>query len=112
MHKTLQEARSTLRRHVATHVDEALRHNPDGPVQSITTRGACDITYEVVIGDALQGDHGRARRARTIWSRLVVFGQTDRTVAGGADFVDAARVQDEVAAAVHLLLSAGEAFAP
>lgn len=108
MHETLQHARSTLRRHGARVLEEALRDNPDGPIQSITTHGACDITYEVVVGDALLGDHGQAR---TIWSRTVVFGQTDRTVAGGADFRDAARAQDEVVIAAHLLLSAGEAFA-
>lgn len=109
MHETFQGARSVLLRHGARYLDEALRDNPDGPVQSITTRGACDVTYDVVVGDALLGDHGRAR---TIWSRTVVFGQTDRTIAGGADFRDAARAQDEVATAAHLLLSAGEAFTP
>lgn len=95
-------ARAVLRAHGAQNVEEAVRANPTGPVQTITTRNACDVSYRVVVGDALLGDHGESRE---IWSRVVPFGQTDETVAGGADFVAAARAQAEVAEAAYALLS-------
>lgn len=96
-------AQSRLVRAGAQFVEEALRDNPDGPVQMITTISRTDNCFDVVIGDAEWGDRGRAR---TIWRRIVVFGHTDRTVAGGADHVAAARMQEEVARSALTLLEA------
>jgi hypothetical protein len=97
-------ARNLLVQAGAQFVAEALRDNPDGPVQTITTIGRVEICYEVVIGDSSDGDHGRAR---TIWHRTVTFGHTDRTVAGGAAFVETARLQDAVAGAALVLVEIG-----
>lgn len=83
----------------AQFVDEALVDNPDGPVQMRTELSRTDVTYTVTIGESL-------RAARCIWHRVVVFGCTDRTVAGGAAFVEAARMQEVVAwAALELMES-------
>lgn len=80
----------------------ALADNPDGPVQEITSRHACGVDYEVVVGDIAAGDRGQAR---TVWSKSVTFGATDRTVAGGYDFVAAAREQEAVAWAILALIA-------
>lgn len=94
-------ARSLLARHGARFVDEAIRDNPDGMVSMVTTRYATEIFYQVAIGDPDAGDRGRAR---IVWDRAVTFGATDRTVAGGHEFVAAARAQDEVSSAAFALM--------
>lgn len=103
------DARALLRRHRGEmppgRLDLALRENPDGPVQELTTRDGDGIRYDVIVGDAMLGDFGRAR---IVWSREVAFGRTSRTVAGGHDFVEASRAQDEVAHAIHALILLGE----
>jgi hypothetical protein len=91
---------STLARHGARFVDEALRDHPDGPVVMVTTRYATEIDYRVVVGDPSDGDRGRAR---VVWDRSVSFGATDARVAGGSDFVAATRAQDEVAFMMYAL---------
>lgn len=93
-HLTLQSATSRLLQHGAKFIEDAIRDNPDGPVSMLTEIGDCEVTYQVVVGCVDAGDRGRAR---TVWHREVVFGQTDRTVAGGAAFVEAARAQEDVA---------------
>lgn len=54
-----------------------------------------EVVYEVIVGtpihDADRGD------VRTAWSKTVAFGATDRTVAGGMAFREAAREQEAVA---------------
>jgi hypothetical protein len=100
----VERARQLLVKHGARWVDEAIRDNPDGPVMTITTRYATEVDYRVVVGDLQAGDLGKAR---IVWDRSVTFGATDRTVAGGADFVAAARAQDEVAFALYALLGEG-----
>jgi len=99
------EARATniLVRAGAQFVDKALVDNPDGPVQMHTTLSRTDVTYDVTIGDP---SDSMRRTARCIWHRVVVFGHTDRTVAGGAAFVEAARMQEAVAWAALDLLEA------
>lgn len=97
---TLETARTILNRHGARFVDEALRDNPDGPVAMITTRYATEIDYQVIVGHPDSGDRGKSR---VIWDRSVAFGATDARVAGGRDFVAAARAQDEVAYAAFVL---------
>lgn len=103
------DARSLLRRHRGEmppgRLDLALRENPDGPVQELTTRDGDGIRYDVIVGDAMLGDFGRAR---IVWSREVSFGRTSRTAAGGRDFVEAGRTQGEVAHAIHALILLGE----
>lgn len=76
----------------AQFVEQALRDNPDGPVSMWTTLTRTEIDYEVTVG--FMDDRSRGR---IIWHKTVVFGHTDRTVAGGAAFVEAARVQETVA---------------
>lgn len=98
-------ARTILKQHGARFIDEALRDNPDGPVTMVTTRYATEVFYQVLIGDADSGDRGRSR---VIWDRAVTFGATDRTVAGGADFVAAARAQADVQHAAYSLLQGVE----
>lgn len=88
----------------AQFVDEALRDNPDGPVQMHTEISRADVTYSVCVGDP--SDSMSPRSARCIWHRVVVFGHTDRTVAGGAAFVEAARTQEAVAWAALDLMEA------
>lgn len=88
----------------AQFVEDALRDNPDGPVQMHTEVSRTDVTYDVVIGDP--SDSMSTRGARCIWRRVVTFGHTDRHVAGGAAFVEAARMQDAVAWAALDLLEA------
>lgn len=90
---TTAEARRILTIHRAQFVDEALADNPDGPVRMIITRTRAEIDYEVVIGH----DEGKAR---AVWCKSVTFDFTDRTAAGGYDFVQAAREQDEVGLAM------------
>jgi hypothetical protein len=97
--------RDILTKHGTRFIDEALRDNPDGPVAMVTTRYATEIDYRVIVGELTDGDHGKAR---VIWDRSVSFGATDARVAGGSDFVAAARAQDEVAFAAHALLNAVE----
>lgn len=63
-----------------------------------------DISYDVWIGDS--SDSMSPRSARCIWHRVVVFGHTDRTVAGGAAFVETALLQEAVARAALDLLEA------
>jgi hypothetical protein len=99
---TSNNARNILVKHGAQFVAEAIKDNPSGPITMVTTRDATEVTYEVLIGDTYSGDRGESR---TIWSRTVKFGATDRTVAGGYDFVTAARAQDEVASAAYVLIS-------
>lgn len=50
-----------------------------------TTLDRSSVTYSILIG------------GRLLWSREVYFGQTDATVAGGSDFVRAAREQERIA---------------
>jgi hypothetical protein len=95
-------ARSTLVKYGARFFEEAIRDNPDGPVSMVTTRYDTEIAYQVIVGEIDAGDRGRAR---TIWDRAVTFGATDARCAGGSDFVAAARAQDTVAEAAHVLLS-------
>lgn len=95
-----ERLRAILAKHGVRHLDDAIRDNPDGPVRMITTRYATQIDYQVIVGD------DDMYRGRCIWDRSVTFGATDRTVAGGEDFVAAARAQDEVAQAAHALLEA------
>jgi len=97
-------ATNLLVRAGAQFVDEALVDHPDGPVQMRTEISRTDVRYEVTIGDP--SDRTGPRAARCIWHRVVVFGHTDRTVAGGAAFVEAARVQESVAWAALDLLEA------
>lgn len=108
-----EDARSLLRRHRGEmppgRLDLAIQDNPDGPVQEVTTRSSEGIHYEVIVGDAMLGDHGKAR---VVWTREVAFGQTTRTVAGGYDFVEASRAQGEVARAIHALILRGERLSP
>lgn len=82
----------------ARNLDEAITDNPDGPIVMVTSRYATEIHYRVVVGESSD--------PRIIWDRSVIFGATDRTVAGGADFTAAARAQDEVAQVAHALLDA------
>lgn len=98
-----ERAVAILKQHGARFVDEAIRDNPDGPVVMVTTRYATEVDYQVLIGEADSGDRGKSR---VIWDRSVTFGATDRTVAGGADFVAAARAQEEVQHAAYSLLNA------
>jgi hypothetical protein len=95
---------AVLSAHNARHVDDAIRDNPDGPVQMVTTRHATEVDYQVIVGTIESGDLGKSR---VIWDRSVTFGSTDRTVAGGADFVAAARAQEEVAFATYALIDSG-----
>lgn len=101
-HLTLQRATSLLLSHGAQFVEDALRDNPTGPVTMLTQIDHCDVTYEVVIGDV--DSSPLSPRSRTIWHRTVTFGMTDRTHAGGADFVAATRAQEEVAWALVTLV--------
>ena len=78
----------------ARFVEEALHDNPDGPIVSLCIRTRTEIEYQVIIGDADSGDHGRSR---IVWHREVTFGMTDATVAGGSAFIEASRTQDRVA---------------
>ena len=94
-------AANILVRFGAQFVDEALARNPDGPVRMHTELSRTDVFYDVTIGDPSDG-----MPARCIWQRIVVFGHTDRTVAGGAAFVEAARLQEAVAWAALDLLEA------
>lgn len=98
-----ERAVAILKQHGARFVDEAIRDNPDGPVVMVTSRYATEVDYQVLIGDAYSGDRGKSR---VIWDRSATFGATDRTVAGGADFVAAARAQEEVQHAAYSLLNA------
>jgi hypothetical protein len=88
----------------AQFADGAIRDNSDGPVRMHTVVSRLDVTYDVLIGEA--GDPGCVDSARCIWHRVVTFGATDRTVAGGAAFVEAARTQEAVAWAALDLLEA------
>ena len=97
-------AANILVRAGAQFVDEALIANPDGPVQMHTELSRTDVSYDVTIGDP--SDSKSPRTARCIWHRVVVFGHTDRTVAGGTAFVEAARMQESVAWAALDLLEA------
>lgn len=97
-------AANILVRAGAQFVDEGIRDNPDGPVQMHTEISRTDVSYDVTIGDP--SDSMSPRTARCIWHRVVVFGHTDRTVAGGAAFVEAARMQEAVAWAALDLLEA------
>jgi hypothetical protein len=100
---TETRATNILVRSGAQFVDEAIRDNPDGPVQMHTEISRTEVIYDVLVG----GDDDRSPRpGRFIWSRTVVFGHTDRTVTGGADFVEAARTQEAVAWAALELLEA------
>jgi hypothetical protein len=100
---TEREATNILVSSGAQFVEVAIRDEPDGPVVMLTDISRIEVVYEVVIGDTAAGDRGKAR---TIWRRAVTFGATDRTVAGGASFVEAAREQERVAwAALDLLES-------
>jgi hypothetical protein len=95
---------SRLVRLGAQFIEDAIRDNPDGPVQMHTEISRTDVTYDVCIGDPF--DSMSPRSARCIWHRVVTFGATDRTVAGGAAFVGAAHAQEDVAwAALDLLES-------
>jgi len=64
------------------------------PVTMVTERERDSISYEVVCGNVTAGDHGDAR---SVWCETVHFGATDATVAGGSDFVQAARHQQQIA---------------
>jgi hypothetical protein len=97
-------AANILVRAGAQFVDDGIRDNPDGPVQMHTELSRIDVSYDVTIGDP--SDSMSPRTARCIWHRVVVFGHTDRTVAGGAAFVEAARTQEAVAWAALDLLEA------
>lgn len=88
----------------AQFVDDALRDNPDGPVQMHTEISRTEVAYSVTVGDP--SDSMSPRTPRVIWHRTVVFGHTDRTVAGGAAFVEAARMQEAVAWAALDLMEA------
>jgi len=101
-----EEARAAniLVRYGAQFVDDGIRDNPDGPVQMHTELSSTDVSYGVTIGDP--SDSMSPRTARCIWHRVVTFGHTDRTVAGGAAFVEAARMQETVAWAALDLLEA------
>lgn len=92
---TLKAATSRLLSLGAQFVEDAIRDNPDGPVSTIAEIGHTSVTYQVVVGTVDQ--HSLHPPSRTVWHREVVFGHTDRTVAGGKDFVDAARAQEDVA---------------
>lgn len=98
-------AANILVRAGAQFVDDAIRDNPDGPVQMHTEISRTDVTYDVTIGDP--SDSMSPRSARVIWHRVVTFGHTDRTVAGGAAFVEVARMQEAVAWAALDLLACG-----
>jgi hypothetical protein len=97
-------AANILVRAGAQFVDEALIDNPDGPVQTHTALSRTDVRYDVTIGDP--SDRITPRTARCIWHRVVTFGHTDRTVAGGTAFVEAARMQEAVAWAALDLMEA------
>lgn len=64
------------------------------PITMVTTRSDTEIIYEVVAGDITSGDFGNTRY---IWTKTVVFGATDATVAGGYAFTAAAREQQAIA---------------
>jgi len=69
-----------------------------------TRRDEQEIIYDVcVVVDDVAYEAGDDERQ--VWRWIVMFGQTDATVAGGARFVEAARCQqqiaDEVWAAFH-----------
>jgi hypothetical protein len=100
---TEREAAEFLVSAGAEFFDEAIRDEPDGPVEMVTDISRTERIYDVVVGGCSTGDHGKAR---TIWRRTVVYGATDRTVGGGADFVDAALMQERVACAALELLEA------
>jgi hypothetical protein len=97
-------AANILVRAGAQFVDDGIHDNPDGPVRMHTEVSRTDVSYDVTIGDP--SDSMSPRTARCIWHRVVVFGHTDRTVAGGAAFVEAARMQESVAWAALDLLEA------
>ena len=97
-------AANILVRAGAQFVDAALLDNPDGPVRMHTELSRTEVSYDVAIGDPSDGMSPRG--ARCIWHRVVVFGATDRTVAGGSAFVEAARLQEVVAQAALDLLEA------
>lgn len=97
-------AANILVRAGAQFVDGALINNPDGPVQMHTEISRTDVRYDVTIGDS--SNHMTPRTARCIWHRVVTFGHTDRTVAGGTAFIEAARMQEAVAWAALDLLEA------
>jgi hypothetical protein len=97
-------AANVLVRSGAQFVDDAIRDNPDGPVTMHTEISRTEVDYAVVIGSPECSMS--ARTARTIWHRTVTFGATDRYCAGGAAFVEAARMQETVAWAVLELLEA------
>lgn len=90
-----REAANRLVRVGAQFIEPAIRDNPDGPVQIVTEVSRTGVDYVVYIGDP--SDTTSPRSARAIWTRTVAFGHTDRTVAGGAAFVEAARTSDQVA---------------
>lgn len=99
-----ESALSILKQHGARFVDETIADNPNGPVRMETDVSRTEVVYEVVIGDP--SDSMSTRSARTIWHRIVPFGASDRHVAGGAAFVEAARAQQDVAwAALEILES-------
>lgn len=101
---TADRATNILVSNGARFVNEALADNPDGPVQMITDVSRLEVSYEVVVGDPT--DSMSTKCARTIWHRIVPFGASDRHVAGGAAFVEAARSQESVAwAALELMES-------
>lgn len=97
-------AANILVRAGAQFVDEAIADNPDGPVQMHTELSRTEVSYGVAIGDS--SDSMTPRTDRFIWYRVVTFGHTDRTVAGGAAFVEVARMQEAVAWAALDLLEA------
>ncbi len=94
-------AANILVRAGAQFVDEAIADTPAGPVQMHTELSRTEVSYDDTIGDISDG-----MTARYIWHRVVVFGHTDRTVAGGAAFVEVARMQEAVAWAALDLLEA------
>jgi hypothetical protein len=95
-------AANILVRAGAQFVDDAIRDNPDGPLAMHTEITRTEVVYEVIVGYPVD-DTGSTRY---IWRRVVTFGATDRTVAGGAAFVEAARTQEAVAWAALELLEA------
>ena len=80
---------------------EALRDNPDGPVRMGIERSRTEIVYDIIVGDPLAGDLGKAR---IVWQNTIRFGSTDRHCAGGAAFVEAGREQDAIAFAILEIL--------
>jgi hypothetical protein len=64
-------------------------------VAMVTQIEDTQVVYTVIVGGGVHdGDRSGCRVA---WRKAVTFGRTDRTVAGGMAFREAAREQEDVA---------------